>query len=39
MEYNVEVPYVQVAESKQTTSVPGGEDKTKIFNKTYPCTE
>lgn len=39
MEYNVEVPYVQVAESKQTTAVSGGEDKTKIFNKTYSCVE
>ncbi len=39
MEYNVEVPYVQVVDAKQTTTVPGGEDKAKVFAKNYPCTE
>ncbi len=39
MEYNVELPYVQIVESTQTIVALGGEDKTKKLTKTYPCVE
>jgi hypothetical protein len=39
MEYNVEVPYVQVMDARQATRVPVGDDKAKIFTIDHPCTE
>jgi len=39
MEYNVDVPYVQVVDVKQASIVRKGQDKAKIFTITRPCTE